>query len=133
VALPGKQEKKLWIFKAIDRATGELLAFVCGDRSLKTVNALYEKLGHLKIGHFYSDCFEAFSSAFPCHQLTQSKKYTHAIERHNCRNRHWVARFNRKTIAFSRSQSMVEATMKLLAYYRFKHPEKLQQLKTLLN
>jgi hypothetical protein len=44
-----------------------------------------------------------------------------------------VARFNRKTIAFSRSQSMVESTMKLLAYYRFKHPEKLEQLKTFLN
>jgi insertion element IS1 protein InsB len=106
---------------------------VCGDRSLKTVNALYEKLGHLKIGHFYSDCFEGFASVFPCNQLTQSKKHTHAIERHNCRNRHWVARFNRKTIAFSRSQSMVESTMKLLAYYRFKHPEKLEQLKTFLN
>lgn len=106
---------------------------MCGDRSLKTVNALYEKLGHFKIGHFYSDCFEGFASVFPCNQLTQSKKYTHAIERHNCRNRHWVARFNRKTIAFSRSQHMVEVTMKLLAYYRFNHPEKLEQLKTFLS
>jgi hypothetical protein len=63
----------------------------------------------------------------------ESKKYTHAIERHKCRNRHWLARLTRKKIAFSRSQSMVEYTMKLLAYYRFKHPEKLEQLKTFLN
>lgn len=102
---------------------------MCGDGSLNTVNALYEKPGHLKIGHFYSDGFEGFASVFPCNPLTPNKQYTHAIERHNCRNRHWVARFNRKTIVFSRSQRMVEATMKLLAYYRFKHPEKLEQIK----
>ena len=104
---------------------------MCGDRSLKTVNALYEKLGHLKIGHFYSDCFEGFASVFPCNQLTQSKKHTHAIERHNCITRHWLARMTRKTIAFSRSQRMVQLTMELLAFYRFNNEHRMEELRKL--
>jgi insertion element IS1 protein InsB len=116
------KKAKFWIFKAIDRATGELLAFACGQRTTGTVNKLYEKLAHLTIGHFYTGGFEAFASVFPCHQITQTKTEANAIERHNCVNRHWLARFNRKTIAFSRAGHMVEATMKLLQNLVF-HPK----------
>jgi insertion element IS1 protein InsB len=95
------------------------------------VNRLYESLGHLKIGHFYTDGFEVFASVFPCNQLTQSKKYTHAIERHNCVTRHWLARMTRKTIAFSRSQRMVQLTMELLAFYRFNNEHRMDELRKL--
>jgi hypothetical protein len=84
----------------------------CGNHSIK---------GGFMQGkqRFYTDCWAAFAKVLPSEKLTQSKKETHDIERHNCRNRHWVARFNRKTIAFSCWAVMVEATMKLFAYFRF--------------
>ncbi|MFM7469211.1 MAG: IS1 family transposase [Vampirovibrionales bacterium] len=53
---------------------------------------------------------------FPWNRLVQTKKETHTIERHNAQMRHCVARFNRKTIAFSRCKEMVIATMKLLQH-----------------
>lgn len=98
-----------------------MLAFACGERTIETVNRLYEKLSHLSIGRIYSDGWEGFKSVFPYNLLTQTKKETNAIERHNCVNRHWVARFNRKSIAFSRASHMVEATMRLLQHLVF-HP-----------
>ncbi len=126
-----KVRKKLWIFKAIDRATGEWLACVCGDRSIATVSRLYEQLGHLRIGCFYTDGFEAFAHVFPFNQLIQSKKYTHAIERHNCITRHWLARMTRKTIAFSRCPKMVQLTLNLLAFYRFNNEHRMDELRKL--
>lgn len=123
-----RKKERLWIFKAIDRATGEQLAIACGDRSLRTVALLYERLGHLRIGHFYTDGYEGFASVLPYDRLTQTKKETHAIERHNCRTRHWLKRFCRKTIAFSRSQRMVEASLALLNEYIFRPGANLMEL-----
>jgi len=49
--------------------------------------------------------------------LFQGKAGTVAIERNNCRQRHWFARFRRKTIVVSRSLRMVELTMALFAKF----------------
>ena len=114
-----KKTKKYWTFKAIDRNDGELLAYECGDRTIETISRLYEKLEKLKIGHFYTDNWEGFSAVLPYNKLTQTKKETHTIERHNCTSRHWAARFKRKTIAFSRSESMIKHTWNLLSNFRY--------------
>jgi insertion element IS1 protein InsB len=41
-----------------------------------------------------------------------------AIESNNARQRHWFARFRRRTCVVSRSAAMVDATMALYAHYR---------------
>ncbi len=43
------------------------------------------------------------------------KDQTVHIERNNGRQRHWFARFRRKSIVVSKSEEMVHATMKLLS------------------
>jgi len=53
----------------------------------------------------------------PEEMLLQSKKYTHPIERNNFRQRHWFARFRRKTCVVSRSLQMVDLTMALFAKF----------------
>ena len=47
----------------------------------------------------------------------KNKKQTHPIERNNFRQRHWFARFRRKTCVVSRSLQMVDLTMALFAKF----------------
>ncbi len=51
-------------------------------------------------------------------KLKQSKSETPAIERNNCRQRHWLARFKRKSLVVSRSLQMVELSIALFARFR---------------
>jgi hypothetical protein len=92
------------------KAFYRLLAF-CRDLTFSKIKSQQ----NIEIGHFYRMVLRPF----PCVSLqsTHAKQAIHP--------RHWVARFNRKTIAFSRSQRMVDVTMKGLA----KYPEKREQIK----
>lgn len=49
--------------------------------------------------------------------LIQSKAETVALERNNGRQRHWLARFRRKSLVVSKSKEMVDLTMGLFAAY----------------
>jgi IS1 family transposase len=51
-----------------------------------------------------------------CYYL-QSKAGTVGIERNNSRQRHWFARFRRKSIVVSKSKEMVDLTMALFARF----------------
>ena len=64
---------------------------------------------------YFTDGYEAYKSLIPANKLFQGKDGTHGIERNNCRQRHWFARFKRKSIVVSRSLEMVELTMALFA------------------
>jgi IS1 family transposase len=48
------KKSKLWIFKALDRATFKTIAWVVGKRNKMTLQKLYDKLSHLK-ATFYTD------------------------------------------------------------------------------
>ena len=50
-------------------------------------------------------------------RFRQSKAETVAIERNNGRQRHWFARFRRKSIVVSKSKEMVDLTMSLFARF----------------
>ena len=49
--------------------------------------------------------------------LFQGKAGTVAIERNNCRQRHWFARFRRKSLVVSKALHMVDLTMALFARF----------------
>jgi len=58
-----------------------------------------------------------YPAVIPSAWLLQSKAETAAIERNNGRQRHWLARFRRKSIVVSRSVEMIDLTMGLFASY----------------
>jgi insertion element IS1 protein InsB len=62
--------------------------------------------------------------------LRQGKAHTHAIERNNGRQRHWLARFKRRSIVVSKSLSMIDVSMTLFAY--FQEPQNLRSFIALL-
>jgi len=71
-----------------------------------------------KMPHVYADKYECYKKFFPKKNLTQSKKNTSAIERNNCRQRHWLASFRRRSIVVTKSMENLRKTMALFARFR---------------
>ena len=85
---------KKWLIYAYDRDTGEIVAYVWGDRSAKTAKRLREKLK--KLGVTYSriatDDWESFIKTFNSDSHDVGKAHTVGIEGNNCRVRHRMRR-----------------------------------------
>ena len=64
---------------------------------------------------FFADGWNAYSDLIPPELLVQTKSETHLIESNNMPQRHWFARFRRKTCVVSRSAEMVDLTTMLYA------------------
>ena len=117
MALSQIKKNKLWIWKAISRQTGRLIDRECGNRDAFTLQRLMERLKKLNVDKFYTDHWDVYSKLIPADKLKQSKSETVAIERNNSRQRHWFARFRRKSIVVSKSLEMVDLTMSLFARF----------------
>ena len=108
---------KLWIWKALDRDTGQLLDWECGRRDKKTLKKMVDRLAQWDVTMYCTDKWASYASIIPQAQLVQSKATTHAIEQNHCRQRHWFGRFKRKSIIISKSKEMVDLTMALFARF----------------
>ena len=108
---------KLWIGKALDRDTGQLLDWECGRRDKATLKKMVERLAQWDVQMYCTDKWAPYASIIPEDKLVQSKATTHNIERNHCRQRHWFGRFKRKSIIISKSKEMVDLTMALFARF----------------
>lgn len=113
MALYRSKKNKLWLIKAVDRATHQTIAWVIGSRNIKTFKRLYEKLKHLKDCIFYTDNWDAFSAVLPAERHVIGKAHTYIIEGNNSHTRHHLGRFTRRTKIVSKSENMVDLTIKL--------------------
>jgi insertion element IS1 protein InsB len=109
------KRRKLWIWKALDPDTGQLLDWECGRRDKTTLKRMVKRFAPWDVKLYCTDQWAAYASVIPQDQLVQSKTTTHNIERNHCRQRHWFARFKRKSIIVSKSTEMVDLTMALFA------------------
>jgi IS1 family transposase len=112
-----KKRHKLWIWKALDRDTGQLLDWACGRRDKKTLKKMVDRLAQWDVTLYCTDKWATYASVIPQNTLVQSKATTHDIERNHCRQRYWFGRFKRKSIIVSKSKEMVELTMALFAKF----------------
>ena len=78
---------------------------------------MLDRLSKWNVSVYFSDHWEAYAELIPPEYLIQTKAETHGIERNNSRQRHWFARFRRKTCVVSRSLKMVDLTMALYAKF----------------
>lgn len=111
------QKKQLWIWKAYCRETGELIDWECGGRDKNTFLTLWNRLKKWNVELFCADEYSVYTETVPEEYLLQSKSQTVFIERNNGRQRHWFARFRRKSIAVSKTLEMVDLTMALFARF----------------
>ena len=117
MALFKKKKNKLWIWKAYRRETGELIDWECGGRDKQTLSKLINRLKRWNVQLFCTDGYDVYNRVIEEEKLFQSKTQTYYIEQNNCIQRHWFARFRRKSIVVSKSSEMVDLTMFLFARY----------------
>ena len=97
--------------KTIEHRSEKLIGWALGRRDTKTLIKMYNS-------NVYSERYESYKDFFPKNNLTQSKKYTSAIERNNGRQRHWLAAFRRRSIVVTRSLENLAIFMALFARFR---------------
>ena len=110
----GKKGNQRWLWHAIDHSTNTVVAFVLGkrtDEAFKELQALLEPLGITK---YYTDDWGAYERNLPPEQHEIGKTNTQKIERKNLNFRTWIKRLARKTICFSKSESMHDTVIGLL-------------------
>jgi insertion element IS1 protein InsB len=118
VALSPKKRRKLWIWKALDRHTGQLLDWECGRREVATLKRLIDRLAQWDVTCYCTDHWQSYGAVIPAEKLVMSKAHTEGIERNHCRQRHWFGRFKRRLIVVSRSKEIINLTMALFARFR---------------
>lgn len=90
-----------------------MIAWVTGTRSAKTFKRLYDKVKHLKNCIFYTDSWDAFSKVLPKERHIIGKQHTVAIEQDNSNIHNDLARFTPRTKVVSKSEYMINLTLKL--------------------
>src|SRR5215212_1745760 len=120
-ALLKKKSEPLWIWKAWDRATGQLVDGECGDRDTATCERLIERLTRWRTRLYCADDYAVYGVLLPVGPLYTGKHETHGIERDNARQRHWLARFRRRSIVVSKAKRMVDVSIALFARFAGNH------------
>src|SRR3954453_9807689 len=112
VALSKKKSEPLWVWKAWDRASGQLVDWECGGRDKVTCERLIARLKRWRTRLYCADDYVVYDVLLPVGQLHTGKEETHGIERDNARQRHWLARFRRRSIVVSKTKRMVVSKTK---------------------
>jgi len=102
----GKKSNPRWLWHAIDRRSGAVLAYVFGRRKDKIFLQLRKLLDPFRIKHYCTDGWGAYERHLPakCHEVGKQK--TQRIERKYLRLRTRIKRLARKTICFSKTEEM---------------------------
>lgn len=116
-----RKRKKRWLLYAYAPETDEIVAWVWGTRSAKTVKALSVKLKAVEVDTFCTDDWKAFAKVLPADKHQIGKAYTRHIEGVNLCLRTRNRRVVRKTACFSKKQTNHDNAMKLVIYYRNHH------------
>jgi IS1 family transposase len=104
-----RRKAKRWLWTAMCRRTRQIVAFVIGDRSEATCRKLYHKIpeGYRSCPSF-SDFWKAYGTVFSSEthqQVGKDTGETAHVERWNNTLRQRLARYVRKTLSFSKSDT----------------------------
>jgi len=110
----GKKSNQRWLWYAVDHATNTVLAYVFGQRKDVVFKELQEWLKPFDIRRYYTDDWGSYSRYLESDKHEIGKCNTQKIERKNLNFRTWVKRLTRKTICFSKLESMHDTVIGLL-------------------
>jgi insertion element IS1 protein InsB len=115
-----KRTRKRWVWIALCRATRQVVAYFIGDRSRESCRKLWGRIpAAYGRGRCFTDFWEAYCSVIPAEQHTAAGKqsdFTARVERWNNTLRQRLARFVRKTLSFSKSETMHETCLQLFLH-----------------
>lgn len=102
----GKKKNQRWLWHAIDRLTGQVLAYVFGRRKDEVFLKLKKLLEPFGIKHYCTDGLGAYRRHLPEDKHEIGKKKTQRIEQKHIRLRTRIKRLQRRTICFSKTEEM---------------------------
>jgi insertion element IS1 protein InsB len=102
----GSKANQRWLWHAIDRVTGEVLAYVLGQRKDEVFLELKGLLEPFGITRFYTDDWGAYERHLEAEKHVIGKRNTQKIERKHLTLRIRIKRLARKTICFSKLEKM---------------------------
>jgi len=115
-----QRARKRWIWVALCRHTRQVVAYFIGDRSQVSCQKLWERIPALyRVGHCFSDFWEAYRIVIPAAQHTAAGKetgFTAHVERWNNTLRQRLGRLVRKSLSFSKSEEMHEICLRLFLH-----------------
>ncbi len=109
----GNKKNQRWLWHAIDRLTGKVLAYVFGRRKDEVFLELKKLLDPFGIKHYCTDGLGAYRRHLPEDKHEIGKKKTQKIEQKHIRLRTRIKRLQRKTICFSKSEEMHDTVIGL--------------------
>ena len=116
MALHPVKKNKLWVWKALDRANNRTVAWTLGNRDAATFKELYNRVKG-KGKTYFTDDWDVYRKVLPKRQHMIGKSKTMANERENSNTRHYLGRMTRRTKVVSKSEEMVDLSLRLLYYF----------------
>jgi IS1 family transposase/transposase-like protein len=113
----GSKQKQRWTWLGITSSTRRIGAVVNGRRTDKNCRKLIGKYQNSSVGEFASDDWQSYQKYVPKDLHHIGKDKTQRIERVNLNFRIHLKRLNRRTIAFSKTDKMHDAVIKLYVHY----------------
>ena len=113
-----RKEGKVWLLYAYSPEFDEIVAYVTGNRSAKTVEKLYKELSIVEVGEFCTDQWRAFQKVLPTEKHRIGKENTKHIEEVNTSFRTRNRRLVRQTTCFSESMQDHLLAISLMINYR---------------
>jgi len=102
----GKKTNPRWLWHAIDRQSGQVLAYVFGRRKDQVFLQLKKLLEPFGIQRYCTDDWGAYGRHLPLESHEIDKRKTQRIERKHLNLRTRIKRLTRKTICFSKTEEM---------------------------
>lgn len=102
----GSKKNPRWLWHAIDRATGQVLAYVFGRRKDEFFRKLKKLLEPFGIKKYCTDGWGAYERNLSESEHEIGKRKTQRIERKHLNLRTRIKRLQRKTIWFSKTEEM---------------------------
>lgn len=109
----GYKLKEAWITYAMNRHTKKIINFIVGRRSRQNISIITKSALQLHPKMVFTDGLKTYKRLIPAKQHNTRKKNTTVIERNNLTLRIHLKRLSRKTICFSKTFEMLEASLKL--------------------
>ncbi len=109
----GSKKRIAWITYALERNSGQIIAFFVGSKSKENIKPLIDRLLILKPKHIYTDKLNIYPALIPKEIHRVFRYCTNIIERKNLTLRTHIKRLSRKTICFSKNKRHLEAHLRI--------------------
>ncbi len=108
-----KKSRECWVCLALERSTGQVVDISVGRRTKKTLGKVVDTLTLSEAKKVYTDGLDIYKSLLPTQQHVVRPYHINKVENKNLHLRNSLKRLTRKTICYSKSRVMLEASVKL--------------------